>query len=199
MTIAASELILGGQKSGKSRRAEELAAAWLAQGAAHRAVLVATAEPHDDEMRARIARHQRDRAQRAPGLTTIEASAALPAAVYDAGGAETLRIVDCLTLWLLQEWLPQLHTADAGAAASAPLQPARPLDAIISTLEQAVAACPGPLVLVSNEIGAGVIPLGQTTRAFVDALGTLNQAAARACGRVTLMVAGLPLCVKGAP
>ena len=62
LTVACSELILGGQKSGKSRRAENLAAAWLARSPDHRAVLIATAEAHDDEMRARIARHQRERA-----------------------------------------------------------------------------------------------------------------------------------------
>lgn len=196
MTIARSELILGGQKSGKSRRAEGLAAAWLARDAAHRAVLIATAEAHDDEMRARIARHRRERARRVPALAAVEASATLSAAVRAAGGAETLRIVDCLTLWLLQEWLPQLCAA--GAAADAAVQPARPLAAIIDTLQQTIAACPGPLVLVSNEIGAGVIPLGASTRAYVDALGTLNQTAARVCERVTLMVAGLPLYVKGA-
>ncbi|MFT4193870.1 bifunctional adenosylcobinamide kinase/adenosylcobinamide-phosphate guanylyltransferase, partial [Ottowia sp.] len=90
---ARSELILGGQKSGKSRRAESLAAVWLAAAPAHRAVLIATAEPHDDEMRARIARHQRERAARVPGLATREAPRDLPAAISEAGGAETLRVV----------------------------------------------------------------------------------------------------------
>ena len=73
LTVARSELILGGQKSGKSRRAEALAAAWLAQERDHRAVLIATAQAHDAEMRARIERHQRDRAQRVPGLATLAA------------------------------------------------------------------------------------------------------------------------------
>lgn len=188
MNIASSELILGGQKSGKSRRAEELAASWLAASTAHRAVLIATAEPGDDEeMRARIARHQLDRATHIPAMTTIEASSGMPQAIADAGGAETLRIVDCLTLWLTQELLPR-----DGRKASTPA-------AAEQALVAAIAACPGPLVLVSNQIGAGVIPLGAETRAFVDALGLLNQAAARACARATLMVAGLPLFLKGAP
>ena len=104
--IARSEFILGGQKSGKSRRAEALAAAWLARSPDHRAVLIATAEPHDAEMRERIARHQRERAARVPGLTTVEAPRDLAGAIADAGGADTLRIVDCLTLWLTQQLMP---------------------------------------------------------------------------------------------
>ena len=72
MQVARSELILGGQKSGKSRRAELLALSWLAQSPAHGAVLIATAQPWDDEMRERIARHQQDRAERVPGMRTLE-------------------------------------------------------------------------------------------------------------------------------
>ena len=64
---------------------------------------------------------------------------------------------------------------------------------------EAIRACPGPIVLVGNEIGLGVIPLGREVRAFVDALGTLNQQVAAACERVTLMAAGLPLTLKGQP
>ncbi|MEO6855417.1 MAG: bifunctional adenosylcobinamide kinase/adenosylcobinamide-phosphate guanylyltransferase, partial [Rhodoferax sp.] len=71
MRLATTELILGGQKSGKSRRAEQLAAAWLAD-ADHRAVFIATAQPWDAEMVERIARHQRDRAERVPGMLTVE-------------------------------------------------------------------------------------------------------------------------------
>lgn len=189
LALAPSEFILGGQKSGKSRRAEALAAAWLAQAPAHRALLIATAQAHDDEMRARIARHRRDRAERVPGLATLEAPADLAAAIAAAGGAETLRVVDCLTLWLAQRLMPApgaAAAADDGTATAA--------------LLRAIEACPGPIVLVGNEIGLGVIPLGREVRAFVDALGALNQAVAAACARVTLMVAGLPLALKeGAP
>ena len=77
--MAPREFILGGQKSGKSRRAEQLAADWLAKGGTHRAVLIATAQAHDDEMRARIRRHQRDRAARVPALQTVEAPAPVAA------------------------------------------------------------------------------------------------------------------------
>ena len=92
LVIARSEFILGGQKSGKSRRAESLAGAWLAQDGAHRAVLIATAQPMDAEMRARIARHQRERAERVPGLATIEAPHDVAAAIAGAGGAETISL-----------------------------------------------------------------------------------------------------------
>ena len=195
MRVARSELILGGQKSGKSRRAESLAVAWLArspaEGPDHRAVLIATASAHDDEMRERITRHQRERGQRVPGMMTVEAVHELPAAIAQAGGAETLRVVDCLTLWLTALLMPASDVGQAPAAADWPAHAA--------ALVQAIPACPGPIVLVGNEIGLGVIPLGRELRAFVDALGTLNQQVAAACERVTLMAAGLPLTLKGQP
>ncbi|MEZ5608367.1 MAG: bifunctional adenosylcobinamide kinase/adenosylcobinamide-phosphate guanylyltransferase [Burkholderiaceae bacterium] len=190
LAIARSEFILGGQKSGKSRRAESLAGAWLAQGAAHRAVLIATAQPMDGEMRARIARHRRERAERVPGLATIEAPHDVAAAIAGAGGAETLRIVDCLTLWLTQQLMP-IDESEQNEA------PARSQSAQTAMFLESIEHCPGPLVLVGNEIGLGVIPLGREVRAFVDALGQLNQQVAAACERVTLMVAGLPVTVKG--
>ena len=193
LAIARSEFILGGQKSGKSRRAESLAAAWLAQGAAHRAVLIATARPMDAEMRARIARHQRERAERVPGLATIEAPHDVAAAIAGAGGTETLRIVDCLTLWLTQQLMPLMPMEGSESNEA----PARSQSAQTAMFLEAIERCPGPLVLVGNEIGLGVIPLGREVRAFVDALGQLNQQVAAACERVTLMVAGLPLTVKG--
>ena len=104
--IAARELILGGQKSGKSRRAEQLAAAWLAQSPAHQAVLIATAQAHDAEMRERIARHQRERAARVPGLRTVEVPHDLADALAAHGSAHTLVVVDCLTLWLTNWRMP---------------------------------------------------------------------------------------------
>ena len=95
--IARNELILGGQKSGKSRRAELLARDWLAQSPQHRALLIATAQPWDDEMRARIARHQRDRAERVPSLATLEEPRDLAAVLQRESTSHTLLVVDCLT------------------------------------------------------------------------------------------------------
>ncbi|OQW90043.1 MAG: adenosylcobinamide-phosphate guanylyltransferase [Rhodoferax ferrireducens] len=208
---ARSELILGGQKSGKSRRAELLARDWLAQSASHRAVLIATAQPWDDEMRQRIARHQADRAERVPGMTTVEEPLQLAQAILAHSRADTLIVVDCLTLWLTNCLMP----AEAELPSDTPSTPSsptcvsqeyirnRPLDLMqkgkVTLLLEAIGQAPGPLVLVGNEIGLGVIPMGREVRAFVDALGLLNQSVASACQRVTLMAAGLPLTLKEMP
>lgn len=188
LRVARSELILGGQKSGKTARAEQLAAAWLARSPAHRAVYIATAQAWDEEMRERIARHRLDRARRVPGMETVEEPYELARAIGAHSRSDTLVVVDCLTLWLTARLLPAAG-ADAALATGGE-------DALIA---QAVAAAAGPLVLVSNEIGLGVVPLGRETRAFVDALGRLNQQAALACERVTLMAAGMPLVLKDSP
>ncbi len=194
LRVARSELILGGQKSGKSRRAELLARTWLEGAGTRQATLIATAQPHDDEMRTRIARHQADRAQRVPGLQTVEASQDLAGALRAHGHSHTLVVVDCLTLWLTA-WLMPAASEEYGSNVA----PAKAWQAQAAHFFEALAVCPGPVVLVGNEIGLGVIPLGRQVRAFVDALGTLNQRAAAACQRVTLMAAGLPLTLKDEP
>lgn len=191
--IARSEFILGGQKSGKSRRAEGLARDWLAADPAHQAVLIATAQAGDQEMRARIARHRAERAQRVPGMATVEEPLALAQAIARESRPHRLVVVDCLTLWLTAQLMP-----------CAPDSAEKPLvdgaeRGNIALLIEAIEHAPGPLVLVGNEIGLGVIPLGREVRAFVDALGRLNQQVAAACERVTLMAAGLPLTLKGRP
>ena len=189
MPITEHEFILGGQKSGKSRRAEQRAADWLAQApASRRAVLIATAQAHDDEMRERIARHQADRAERVPGLQTIEEPIELGRAIVTQSAPDTLVVVDCLTLWLTNLLMP-LRTEGAAVVTRTP-------SAHATLLLIALREARGPVVLVGNEIGLGVIPLGRETRAFVDVLGRLNQDVAAACHRATLMVAGLPLTLK---
>lgn len=191
LTIARSELILGGQRSGKSRRAELLARDWLAQSPEHGAVLIATAQPWDEEMRERIARHQQDRAQRVPGMRTVEEPLELAQAIQQQSRPDTLVVVDCLTLWLTNLLMP----ADVLKQNEALAQEERAQAAMLLV---AIKEAAGPVVLVGNEIGLGVIPMGRETRAFVDALGRLNQEVARACQRVTLMAAGLPLTLKDA-
>ena len=197
MTVSPSpittELILGGQKSGKSRRAELLARDWLAQSGEHRAVLIATGEAWDDEMRERIARHQRDRALRVPGLQTVEEPRDVAAAVARLSTAHTLVVVDCLTLWLTHWTMP---VGAEGMNFEQKQVLALDWKAQAAMFLEAVRQSPGPVVLVGNEIGLGVIPLGREVRAFVDALGTLNQQVAQVCPRVTLMAAGLPLTLK---
>lgn len=187
---ARSEFILGGQRSGKSRRAEELARQWMNASPAHRAVMVATAQAWDAEMRQRIVRHQADRTERVPGMVTVEEPVALAEALRRCSEAQTLVVIDCLTLWLTNLMMP----ADQAQA-----QDERAVVATGDALCAAIAAAQGPVVLVGNEIGLGVIPMGRDVRAFVDALGRLNQQVAACCGRVTLMAAGLPLTLKGQP
>ncbi len=221
--ICRSEFILGGQKSGKSRRAELLARQWLAALPDHRAVLIATAQPWDNEMRERIARHQVDRAERVPGMLTVEEPLTLAEAIGHHSRPNTLLVVDCLTLWLTNLRMPmESDSAECpggwAAGRFAPCPPpatqAPPLPAqnaqppsLLAPMEStqtaillgAIDAAPGPLVLVGNEIGLGVIPMGAEVRAFVDALGRLNQDVAAVCQRVTLMAAGLPLTLKELP
>lgn len=181
------ELILGGQKSGKSRTAEARASAWL-EVPGREAVLVATAQAGDVEMAARIARHRHDRSLRVPRLATHEEPHDLAGALQRLSAFHRLVVVDCLTLWLTQIALPPV-----GEAAGAP-----DLEAAVDRLARALRAAPGPVVLVSNEIGLGVSPLSPEARRFVDALGMLHQAVAMACDRVTLLVAGCELPVKQA-
>jgi adenosylcobinamide kinase/adenosylcobinamide-phosphate guanylyltransferase len=181
-----TELILGGQKSGKSARAEQLANKWMRAGGGRTAVLIATGLPADAEMAVRIARHQQDRATRAPALQTVGEPWCLAEAIHRHSAPESLVVVDCLTLWLTNLLMP------AQGKALAPDQMTQAVDGLCDAVRQV----PGPVVLVSNEIGLGVIPMGREVRAFVDALGLLNQRIAAGCDRVSLMVAGCAIAVK---
>jgi adenosylcobinamide kinase/adenosylcobinamide-phosphate guanylyltransferase len=133
--IARSEFILGGQKSGKSRRAEMIAKQWLDATVAHRAVLIATGQAWDDEMRERIARHQRDRMVRVPGMVTVEEPLALAEVLQRHSAPHTLVVVDCLTLWLTNLLMP---------AQGAPLDAELPIRELCRAIEQVK----GPVVLV---------------------------------------------------
>lgn len=182
------DFLLGGQRSGKSAHAERLARQWLDASPDHHAVMLATAQAWDAEMQERIRRHQADRAQRVPGMMTVEEPRVLAAALRAHSHPSTLVVVDCLTLWLTNLTMPAdpLDALDDAAVARAG-----------ADLCTAIAHACGPVVLVSNEIGWGVVPMGRDVRAFVDALGRLNQQVAAVCDRVTLMAAGLPLVLKG--
>lgn len=181
---AVIHLVLGGARSGKSRFAEACAAQVHAR--AGRVVYLATAWAGDDEMRERISRH---RADRPAGWSTVEvpvAPRALAEALRQHAGAGTCVLVDCLTLWLTQLCFPPpgLPPQDPKVAA----------DALIDCLGE----LDGEVVLVSNEMGWGVTPLGRETREFVDEMGRLHQRLAACADRVTLVVAGLPLSLKPA-
>ncbi|MBA4216185.1 MAG: bifunctional adenosylcobinamide kinase/adenosylcobinamide-phosphate guanylyltransferase [Roseateles sp.] len=172
--MSAHELIVGGQRSGKSRQAERLALRWQAGGG--QVAVVATALAADAEMQARIQHH---RANRPAGFDTIEAPLALCDALGAADAAGRLIVVDCLTLWLTN-WLMPMQAAPDHAGWQ------RERSALLALLPRLAS----PVVFVSNEVGWGVSPLGREVRDFVDELGRLNQDVARLCGRLTLVVAG---------
>ena len=191
-----SEFILGGQRSGKSRRAELLARDWLAQSPSHQAVMIATATAWDDEMVERIARHQQDRAERVPGMLTVEEPIDLGEAIQTHSNPQTLVVVDCLTLWLTNLLMPH-ENAENSLKKVSNTSVADVIRAQSASLLIAVKNLTGSVILVGNEIGLGVIPMGRETREFVDTLGRLNQDVAAVCDRVTFMAAGLPLTLKG--
>jgi len=166
-------LIVGGQRSGKSRHAES-----LARASGRDVIVVATALALDDEMAARIARHQRDRPA---AFRTVEAPLALTQALraHDAPGQIVL--VDCLTLWLTNWLMPINGVPDLPGWE-------RERAALLDALPQ----LRSPLIFVSNEVGWGVSPMTPEARSFVDELGRLNQAVAARCATLTLMVAGQP-------
>jgi adenosyl cobinamide kinase/adenosyl cobinamide phosphate guanylyltransferase len=163
-------LVIGGARSGKSRHAESLMAALPPPW-----IYVATAQALDAEMTERIAAH---RARRGAGWTTVEAPRDLAGALAAAGPNPML--IDCLTLWLSNLLL---------AAADC--------DAEIDRLDQALAQATAPVVLVSNEVGLGIVPDNALARRFRDLQGVLNQRVAARAAKVVLMVAGLPLNLKG--
>jgi adenosylcobinamide kinase/adenosylcobinamide-phosphate guanylyltransferase len=164
-------LVLGGARSGKSRYAEGLITALPP-----RWTYVATAQAGDDEMAARIAAH---RARRGGGWQTVEAPHDLAGALRAAPPGMPV-LVDCLTLWLSNRML-----ADAD------------LDQEAAALEQILRPRDAPSVLVANEVGSGIVPDNALARRFRDRQGLLNQRLAACADRVVLVVAGLPLIVKG--
>ena len=169
--MAETILILGGARSGKTARALTLCPE------PPRAYL-ATAQAFDGEMAARIAAH---RAERGAGWETIEEPLDLARVLRAVPDPRTTVLVDCLTLWL-----SNLMHAGRGAQEET--------DGLLAALDEA----PGRVVLVSNEIGLGLVPMEPLSRAFRDAQGTLNQRVAAAADRVEFVAAGLPLVLKGA-
>ncbi len=165
-----SILITGGARSGKSKLAER-----LALRPSGRAIYIATAEAHDDEMRARIAEH---RARRGAMWEDLHAPRALAQALDESDGGAP-RLVDCLTLWLSNLMLDE---ADWRAATLE----------LTATLRRQSA----PVVLVTNEVGGGIVPENKLARAFRDAAGSVNQDVANVCETVLLCVAGHPIKVK---
>lgn len=166
------DLILGGARSGKSRLAEQ-----RANASGLDVIYIATAQSGDHEMRERIAHHQR---QRPAHWLTVEEPLHLASAIARHADANTLILVDCLTLWITN--LLCQDNAERFSQEKA---------ALLEVIPQVP-----HLIMVSNETGLGVVPLGDLTRRFVDESGWLHQTLAAMAHQVTLVVAGLPHLLK---
>ena len=164
-------LVLGGARSGKSRYAQR-----LAEGSGRDLVFIATSTAWDDEMRDRIAAHRRERDAR---WRTVEEPLALAEVLETQAVPGSVVLVDCLTLWLSNLMLGDHPVAQA-----------------MDRLAGAVAESRGAVILVSNEVGAGLVPDTPLGRAFRDQQGRLNQLVAERCDAAVLLVAGLPVLLK---
>ncbi len=187
-------LVLGGARSGKSSYAESLAESLIQLG--NKQVLyIATAHPPrataDSEMQARIAHHQ---ARRNPAWKTLEVPLLLGEAIQTHSTSRRVIVIDCLTVWLSNLLFdasvsyPEVGVIDLPATFLVQRQ----------ALLDGLSKVKGDIVLVSNEVGMGLVPMGAINRLFVDEAGRLNQAVAAVCDRVVFVAAGCPLVLKGA-
>ena len=165
-------VIVGATASGKSAFAEKL----VVDSGLHR-IYLATAQAHDDEMRAKICEHQ---TSRGPNWQTIEAPLDLSEPLASATGNDIV-LLDCATLWLTNHLLADNDLAQAQ-----------------TELLNALSACKARVVVVSNEVGAGIVPDNALARQFRQAQGQLNQALAAKADLVACVIAGLPMVLKGA-
>lgn len=167
------ELILGGARSGKSSYAER-----LAKDSKRSVVYIATSEVKDDEMAKRVAMHK---AQRPSEWLVVEEPFNLSQALVKYSRPDNCILVDCLTLWLSNSLFGQQQVEWPD---------------IKSEFLATLASLPGQVLLVSNEVGCGVVPMGEMSRQFVDEAGWLHQAIAAQVSKVTLVTAGLPMKLK---
>ncbi|WP_318416011.1 bifunctional adenosylcobinamide kinase/adenosylcobinamide-phosphate guanylyltransferase [Photobacterium leiognathi] len=174
-TFIGTELILGGARSGKSRLAES-----LADGSGLVVKYIATATACDGEMVDRIERHQQ---QRPSHWQLIEEPYYLAEVIQQHSNKNTCLLVDCLTLWLNNFLFQPLDNYSWQQAKTEFLE--------------AITQAEGRIILVSNEVGQGIVPLGELSRRFVDESGWLHQAIAQQCPRVVFVTAGLPQVLKG--
>ncbi len=185
MKTAIKTLIIGGARSGKSAYAEQLATA-----SGKEIVYIATAQAGDEEMQQRIAHH---RQRRATHWQTVEEAIALGDAIERYSAPTTLVLVDCLTVWLSN----LLFAENREFPEIGMIDPPSCFAAQRSRFLQSIKDAAGDVVLVTNEVGQGVVPQGAISRWFVDEAGRLNQETAVHCDRVVMIVAGLPLVLKG--
>ena len=168
--------IIGGCRSGKSTYALQTAEKMPAE----RKIFIATCVPQDDEMKQRVAKHQTTRSR---SWTTVEEPLKLPEAILQNSRRADVILIDCLTLWvsnLLMQNGDEKKIADT-------------IPHLIDALEKATC----PIVLVSNEVGTGIVPENRLARQFRDITGWVNQAVAKCANKVVWMVAGIPVTVKG--
>lgn len=179
------ELIIGGARSGKSTLAEKRAI----DSGLH-VIYVATAQALDGEMERRIALHQ---ARRPPTWGLVEAPLDLAATLSCHAAPGVCLLVDCLTLWLSNLLFAGVAAkqAESGEAVDCALF-AGEVQALVDTLPK----LPGQIIMVSNEVGWGLVPMAAVSRLFADEQGRLNQRVAAVCEQVTLVAAGLPLKLK---
>ncbi|VEF24883.1 Adenosylcobinamide kinase [Shewanella baltica] len=201
-------LVLGGARSGKSRYGEALVRQYTALG--FDACYVATAQALDDEMASRIAKHQAGRTDDGIEWQLFEESLALTALLKRLAKPGRVILVDCLTLWLTNQLLASNAKVDdepaptewSGADFITSTSQASNDEALANwqaektAFVDSLAELEGVVVLISNEVGSGIVPLGELSRQFVDEAGWLNQAVAALADNVTLVVAGLPLALK---
>jgi adenosylcobinamide kinase / adenosylcobinamide-phosphate guanylyltransferase len=180
------ELIIGGARSGKSALAQ-----LRARQSGLTVVVLATARPDDPEMARRVAHH---RQHRPADWISVEEPLKLASALVRHSAANACILVDCLTLWLSNLFFAGRAAiqAEAGEPVDCPL-----LTDHIAALLECLPTLPGSAILVSNEVGCGIVPMNAVARAFADEQGRLNQSVAAVCDRVTLTAAGLPLELKG--
>ena len=179
------ELILGGARSGKSLLAEQ-----RAHDAGRTVVYLATAQALDGEMARRVAHH---RQRRPAAWGCVEETLHLAARLRELAAPDTCVLVDCLTLWLSNLLFAgqAAAQAEAGAAIECPV-----LRDETAALIELLPQLPGRIILVSNEVGWGIVPMHPVSRLFADEQGRLNQRVAAVCDQVTLVAAGLPLVLK---
>ncbi|CAJ0850191.1 bifunctional adenosylcobinamide kinase/adenosylcobinamide-phosphate guanylyltransferase [Ralstonia flatus] len=178
-------LVLGGARSGKSHHAEQ-----LALQCAGPVTYVATAGEGDEEMQLRVALH---RARRPTNWGLVEEPVHLAEALYAHAQHGGCVLVDCMTLWLNNLLFSEHHEYPETGLVTPPEAWTAEIDALLTALP----LLPGEVILVSNEIGLGVVPMGAVTRFYVDELGRLNQRLAALADSVHLLVAGIPMVVKG--
>jgi len=168
--------VIGGCRSGKSKHALQTAE----KMPGNRKIYIATCVPQDNEMKQRVARHQTTRSR---SWTTVVEPLKLPEAILQNSRRGDVILIDCLTLWVSNLLM---ETDDE-----------KQLEELISQLIDTLKKATGPIVLVSNEVGTGIVPENKLARQYRDIIGRVNQAVAKTAGKVIWMVAGIPVTVKG--